>query len=1272
MALQQPWRRYVMAIAVALCVAALAGAYGASRAAASPAPPSVNVGSGVAATTGDNVLVPVSLSGFDTATDLVAIVSVPEDGGSLSVDTSGLDLTLEYGYSSFSGERAIGFRGSLADVDAALASRLSWTASSPGTISLSVSVAETAPGAFFNPANGHYYTVGTGVQESLSWTNAAAEASAQTLFGMQGYLVTITTPSENDFTANYTDASYIWIGANDAAVEGQWRWATGPEAGTQFWQGAGMGTPMPGMYTSWQIGEPNDAGGEDYAVTNYGGQGLWNDLPESYPTVVNYLIEFGGMPEDIGTALQASATGDLQSLAPTVSLPQNLAGVAGEPRAVPLLVNGFDSASELVATMSLAPGGGALSVDTGELGLTLAYGYSTFTGAESIGFRGPAADVITALQSRISWTPPATGRTAGVSVAVGEYFPDTFFNPDNGHYYRVGGTGTIRWDFARDEAASQSLHGMQGYLATITTPSENAFVADYTDAANVWLGASDAASEGQWKWETGPEAGTPFWQGVADGTPVDGSFAAWAEGEPNDWGENEDYAVTNWGGVGSWNDFALDEEMVSRYLVEFGGMAGDSSTALQARDAATLSYVVPPGAPTNLTATRGDGSVTLAFDTPSDDGGSPITGYEVSVDDGEWISLAGDGKVDGLTNGTEYGFVVRAVNDAGAGSASEPVEATPATTPEAPSNVTATRGDSSVTLTFDAPSDDGGSPITGYEVSVDEGEWTPLPEGGTIGELTNGTTYTFAVRAVNDVGFGPSAGDVATPATTPGAPTNLTATRGDGSVTLAFDAPADDGGSPITGYEVSVDEGDWIALPDDGKVSGLTNGTTYLFWVRAVNEVGGGATLSPVEATPVAAQTITFDAIPDVTVSAGSITVRASADSGLPVTLTTATPSVCTVDGRAVALVATGTCTLVAHQAGDASHAPAPEVNRTFAVTKAVPAPSADPVATGTGEDGSRWMRVELMSGAKIVLLDASGAPATVVTVPEGTYTLDGQTGTITFVPKAGFSGDPTPVHFRISDSYNRTASGTFAPRVPAPAAAPSADPPVTSPQDAGARVTTKAGRLIVASGRGFVPVRCSVKFGSIASCEIVLLTQVSGRDVTVGRARVLTSDRGERRNVATRVQLNALGRALAGRPGGTRMRVAATLRLRGTGETVEAIALKRIVLARFAIARSVLFMKGDSGIRARDRRFLSSLRRRLSGATTVRCDGYTDSDGRRALNGRLAQRRAAAVCAYLARGTGAKVRSVGHGEADPRATNATAAGRALNRRTEISVGYGA
>ena len=273
-----------------------------------------------------------------------------------------------------------------------------------------------------------------------------------------------------------------------------------------------------------------------------------------------------------------------------------------------------------------------------------------------------------------------------------------------------------------------------------------------------------------------------------------------------------------------------------------------------------------PSAPQNLAATPGDGEVALAWDAPADDGGSAISRYEyryaegISVPSETLWQSAGTNQtvtVDNLTNGTTYAFEVQAVNGRGSGTVTR-LRSTPATVPSAPQNLAATPGDGEVALAWDAPADDGGSAISRYEYRYAEGISVPSEtlwqsagtnQTVTVDNLTNGTTYAFEVQAVNGRGSGTVTRLRTMPATVPSAPQNLAATPDDGEVALAWDAPADDGGSAISRYEYRYAEG--ISVPSETlwqsagtnqtvTVDNLTNGTTYAFEVQAVNGRGSG------------------------------------------------------------------------------------------------------------------------------------------------------------------------------------------------------------------------------------------------------------------------------------------------------------------------------------------------------------------------------------------------------------------------------------------------
>ncbi len=179
------------------------------------------------------------------------------------------------------------FSGTLSDINNAL-STLTYTRSSTGTDTLEVSLVN--PGEVFFPDNNHLYEY---ISSTLTWTNAKTAAEALSKYGANGYLVTVESQSENDFVAARL-ANAGWMGASDAAVEGAWRWVTGPENGTQFWSGASGGSTVGGRYANWSNLEPNDSGGnEDCAQFLTGGSGKWNDLPCSGTTLPGYVVEYG-------------------------------------------------------------------------------------------------------------------------------------------------------------------------------------------------------------------------------------------------------------------------------------------------------------------------------------------------------------------------------------------------------------------------------------------------------------------------------------------------------------------------------------------------------------------------------------------------------------------------------------------------------------------------------------------------------------------------------------------------------------------------------------------------------------------------------------------------------------------------------------------------------------------------------------------------------------------------------------------------------------------
>ncbi len=251
-------------------------------------------------------------------------------------------------------------------------------------------------------------------------------------------------------------------------------------------------------------------------------------------------------------------------------------------------------------------------------------------------------------------------------------------------------------------------------------------------------------------------------------------------------------------------------------------------------------------APTAFMLTAGNTTITATWAAPTDTGDSAIIRYELQhreVGTSTWeatVSIAVYANhtythlIPNLTNGTEYEVRVYAVNTEGNGN---PATGTatpeiPATVPSAPNAPTLTAGNTELEVAWTAPDDDGGSAITGYKVqhrvntasewlTSDTANIDTITDGtatsSTITGLTNGNSYDVRVRAVNAVGDGGwSVSATLTLSTAPAAPTGLTLVPVHQSITAAWTAPNNNGGSAITGYDLqfrvsaaALVEGDW-------------------------------------------------------------------------------------------------------------------------------------------------------------------------------------------------------------------------------------------------------------------------------------------------------------------------------------------------------------------------------------------------------------------------------------------------------------------------------
>ncbi|MEK5418587.1 S-layer homology domain-containing protein [Paenibacillus sp. FSL L8-0708] len=297
-------------------------------------------------------------------------------------------------------------------------------------------------------------------------------------------------------------------------------------------------------------------------------------------------------------------------------------------------------------------------------------------------------------------------------------------------------------------------------------------------------------------------------------------------------------------------------------------------------------YVNPevPEASANLTALVGDGKVTLRWDAVPYADSYQVYRFEgdaAPADPSAWQLVEADLEpttytVVGLTNGTNYTFAVKAVNLAGVGDFSPAVVATPTgeahTVPFAPVNLTGVAGDAEVRLHWDASADAVTYAVYRYEgvsAPVDPAEWkltTSVTEATyTVIGLTNGTSYAFAVKAVNAAGESDFSNVIigvpsATLPEVPAAPRNLSAATGNGSTVLSWSAATGANSYSVYSYKggkAPADPGSW-ELVEAGitatayTVPGLTNGMSYAFAVKSANAAGESAFSNMAVVTPLA------------------------------------------------------------------------------------------------------------------------------------------------------------------------------------------------------------------------------------------------------------------------------------------------------------------------------------------------------------------------------------------------------------------------------------
>jgi hypothetical protein len=231
------------------------------------------------------------LSGFSPTSTLLASISLVEfPTGTTFVLNTTTGLTAASGFTLSGNKVRLVVTGTMASINTALASLKVNTGATRGNVRLSIAATVNPTGFFYNGVNGHFYRP---ISNGTTYTAARAASLLTTFKGQTGYLVTITSASENAFIFANVPQANIWFAATDEVRDGTWVIDAGPEKGTVMKTSNGQTAGnIPGVYNNWAPGEPNgNNGSENYAVTNWNNQSTWNDLSNNWNNP--YIIEYG-------------------------------------------------------------------------------------------------------------------------------------------------------------------------------------------------------------------------------------------------------------------------------------------------------------------------------------------------------------------------------------------------------------------------------------------------------------------------------------------------------------------------------------------------------------------------------------------------------------------------------------------------------------------------------------------------------------------------------------------------------------------------------------------------------------------------------------------------------------------------------------------------------------------------------------------------------------------------------------------------------------------
>ena len=223
------------------------------------------------------------------------------------------------------------------------------------------------------------------------------------------------------------------------------------------------------------------------------------------------------------------------------------------------------------------------------------------------------------------------------------------------------------------------------------------------------------------------------------------------------------------------------------------------------------------------------------------------------------------------------------------------VSAQGSNTPDAPTNFKVEASNETLSVSWSPPLNNNGSEITGYQFNwsgPNSSGMSIVPSLSAVLEsLSNGSSYSLSVSAINSNGVGVSTGEVlGIPYTIPDSPSSLSVQIMDGILVLNWNPPVFNGGSPINGYRIESRE----IGTDLWKVEMENTGSAFTthnivswdsqvskeFQISAINQAGMGAVSSP------------FVFEPEIQISEDAVTTTTQLDSVTTTTLPL--PTTCT------------------------------------------------------------------------------------------------------------------------------------------------------------------------------------------------------------------------------------------------------------------------------------------------------------------------------------------------------------------------------------------